>query len=179
MHACNIYDLAEYELLICMQTCTNTHTHTHTVYNQTTFCTKLSNFIHINSFYQLNCTRLKFIHISFFLLFNNKPSINKDLNKTNVEQKPTVFEKLCWLLMQVSNWTLISCQPHRTVELCRKQTQMSKLLYKPILKSVHNIVQELCESRWTSWAVHPNEPSGFCGRKDLLNRASALVTTCP
>ena len=33
------------------------------------------------------------------------------------------------------------------------------------------IVQELCES--------PNEPSGFRGRKDLLNRASALVTTCP
>ena len=35
------------------------------------------------------------------------------------------------------------------------------------------------ESRWTSWAVRPNEPSGFCGRKDLLNSASALVTTCP
>ena len=42
------------------------------------------------------------------------------------------------------------------------------------------IVQELCESlRWTSWADRPNEPSGFRGRKDLLNRASALVTTCP
>ena len=39
----------------------------------------------------------------------------------------------------------------------------------------HCIVQELCESR----AVRPNEPSGFRGRKDLLNRASALVTTCP
>ena len=35
------------------------------------------------------------------------------------------------------------------------------------------------ESRWTSWAVRPNEPSGFRGRKELLNRASALVTTCP
>ena len=34
------------------------------------------------------------------------------------------------------------------------------------------------ESRWTSWAVRPNEPSGFRGRKELLNRASALVTTC-
>ena len=34
------------------------------------------------------------------------------------------------------------------------------------------------ESRWTSLAVRPNEPSGFRGRKDLLNRASALVTTC-
>ena len=41
------------------------------------------------------------------------------------------------------------------------------------------IVQELCESRWTSWAVRPNEPSGFRGRKELLNHASALVTTCP
>ena len=28
-----------------------------------------------------------------------------------------------------------------------------------------------------SWAVRPNEPSGFRGRKDLLHRASA-VTTC-
>ena len=34
------------------------------------------------------------------------------------------------------------------------------------------------ESRWTSWAVRPNEPSGFRGRKELFNRASALVTTC-
>ena len=32
------------------------------------------------------------------------------------------------------------------------------------------------ESRWTSWAVRPKEPSGFRGRKELLNRASALVT---
>ena len=30
-----------------------------------------------------------------------------------------------------------------------------------------------------SWAVRPNEPSGFRGRKDLLNCALALVTTCP
>ena len=29
------------------------------------------------------------------------------------------------------------------------------------------------------WAVRPNEPSGFRGRKDLLNRASALVSACP
>ena len=42
------------------------------------------------------------------------------------------------------------------------------------------IVQELCESRGgRPWAVRPNEPSGFRGRKELLNRASALVTTCP
>ena len=35
------------------------------------------------------------------------------------------------------------------------------------------------ESRWPSWAVRPNEPSGFRGRKELLNHALALVTTCP
>ena len=36
------------------------------------------------------------------------------------------------------------------------------------------IVQELCESR----GGRP-EHSGFRGRKELLNRASALVTTSP
>ena len=35
------------------------------------------------------------------------------------------------------------------------------------------------QSRWPSWAVCPNEPSGFRGRKELLNRASALVSACP
>ena len=51
--------------------------------------------------------------------------------------------------------------------------------YIPIATLSPPIVQKLCESRWTSWAVRPNEPSGFRGRKDLLNRASTLVTTCP
>ena len=35
------------------------------------------------------------------------------------------------------------------------------------------------ESRWPSWAVRPNAPSGFRGRKAILNHASALVTACP
>ena len=35
------------------------------------------------------------------------------------------------------------------------------------------------ESRWSSWAVRPNEPSGFRGRKAVLNHASALVSACP
>ena len=35
------------------------------------------------------------------------------------------------------------------------------------------------ESRWPSWAVCPNEPSGFCGCKAILNHASALVSACP
>ena len=35
------------------------------------------------------------------------------------------------------------------------------------------------ESRWPSWAVRPNEPSGFRGRKAILKHASALVSACP
>ena len=35
------------------------------------------------------------------------------------------------------------------------------------------------ESRWPSWAVRPNKPSGFRGRKELLNRVLALVSACP
>ena len=31
------------------------------------------------------------------------------------------------------------------------------------------------ESRWPSWAVRPNEPHGFRGRKAILNHAHALV----
>ena len=37
------------------------------------------------------------------------------------------------------------------------------------------IVQELCGSR----GGRPNEPSGFRGRKAILNHASALVSACP
>ena len=33
------------------------------------------------------------------------------------------------------------------------------------------------ESRWPFWAVRPNEPHGFRGRKATLNRA--LVSACP
>ena len=35
------------------------------------------------------------------------------------------------------------------------------------------------ESRWPSWAVRTNEPSGFRGRTAILNHASALVSACP
>ena len=35
------------------------------------------------------------------------------------------------------------------------------------------------ESRWLSWVVRPNEPSGFRGCKSILNYASALITACP
>ena len=35
------------------------------------------------------------------------------------------------------------------------------------------------ELRWPSCALRPNELSGFRGRKELLNHASALVSACP
>ena len=35
------------------------------------------------------------------------------------------------------------------------------------------------ESRWPSWAVHPNKPYGFHGRKTILNHAHDLVSACP
>ena len=35
------------------------------------------------------------------------------------------------------------------------------------------------ESRWPSWAFRPNEPSGFLGRKAVLNHAHPLVSACP
>ena len=44
---------------------------------------------------------------------------------------------------------------------------------------VHHSPGVLWESRWTSWAVRPNEPSRFRGRKDILNHALVLVTACP
>ena len=53
-------------------------------------------------------------------------------------------------------------------------------IFRKEQRSTNKLFQELCQSRGgPSWAVRPNEPSVFRGRKDLLNPASALVTTCP
>ena len=72
-----------------------------------------------------------------------------------------------------------------TQESARKwRCDLSRLLVRKITRAFTRANQlhssgTVWESRWTSWAVRPNEPSGLRGRKDLLNRASALVTTCP
>ena len=66
--------------------------------------------------------------------------------------------------------------------LWQKQKRLSGCTrYKKLVKRLRSSHSSgaVWESRWTSWAVRPNEPSGFRGRKDLLNRDSALVTTCP
>ena len=70
-------------------------------------------------------------------------------------------------------------QPNRAVSTPLRR--MFKTRYKRLQSVIqnHHSSGAVWESRWTSWAVRPNEPSGFRGRKDLLNRASALVTTCP
>ena len=55
-----------------------------------------------------------------------------------------------------------------------------RYIYKPVLgvRTVHSS-EAVWESRWPSWAVRPNEPSVFRGRKAILNDASALVSACP
>ena len=62
-----------------------------------------------------------------------------------------------------------------TCERSESARERKIALYKKVINNGCNIVQELCESR----GGRPNEPSGFRGRKAILNHASALVTTCP
>jgi len=72
------------------------------------------------------------------------------------------------LYQQTYHWT-IPAQGH---------THTKDYKYTCIFTHTHSS-GAVWESRWTSWAVRSNEHSGFRGRKDLSNRASALVTTCP
>ena len=55
--------------------------------------------------------------------------------------------------------------------------QVCMLLYTVYLKLIegHHSSGAVWESKWPSWAVRPNEPSGFRGRKAILNHASAFV----
>ena len=47
--------------------------------------------------------------------------------------------------------------------LCGRKTTLKRWRWNWV-----PIVQELCESRWPSWAVRHNEPSGFRGRKSYI-----------
>ena len=59
------------------------------------------------------------------------------------------------------------CDWHQAAAVCSRHV------------TLHRASWAMWESRWPSWAVRPNEPSGFRGRKAVLNRASAMVTACP
>ena len=72
----------------------------------------------------------------------------------------------------IINWTLTPCQHHSIVSgsghknnNCHAHTNHSS--------------GAVWESRWPSWAVRPNKPSGFRGHKAILNHALALVSACP
>ena len=47
------------------------------------------------------------------------------------------------------------------------------------IKSREAEFKSCVKSRLPSWAVRPNEPSGFRGRKAILNHAHALVSAYP
>ena len=62
---------------------------------------------------------------------------------------------------------------------CQLTSEDIKQHYLPTYGSIHSSGAVQWESRWPSWAVRrPNEPSGFRGRKAILNHASALVSAC-
>ena len=52
-------------------------------------------------------------------------------------------------------------------------------LLREVSSCIVHSSEAVWESRWPSWAVRPKEPSGFRGRKVILNHASALVSACP
>ena len=60
----------------------------------------------------------------------------------------------------------------------RRYCTFHRIMYPGYMLIVHSS-GAVWESRWPSWAVRPNEPSGFRGRKAVLNHASALVSACP
>ena len=64
--------------------------------------------------------------------------------------------------------------------MCGQRNQLKKL--DSSVRNVYisaQIGKVLKEEYGIDGAVHPNKPSGFRGRKELLNHALALVTTCP
>ena len=54
-----------------------------------------------------------------------------------------------------------------------------RLYFIPRVQELYQSSVAVWESRWPSWAVRPNEPSGFRGRKEILNYAHAQVSPCP
>ena len=64
--------------------------------------------------------------------------------------------------------------------MCLIQFRSVQLKMVSVRLKMPTRVQELCERRGgCSWAVRPNEPSGFRGCKAILNHASASVSACP
>ena len=87
----------------------------------------------------------------------------------------------CWC-SNSSKFVTYNSNKTRRVIYSRQQLKFTPARIKPqSYESRRNIVQELCESRGgrPGLSVLTSLLSGFRGRKDLLHRASALVTTCP
>ena len=107
----------------------------------------------------------------------------------------------CWQSTKMNDWLPVSQMLVLTLGPVKNTVRCLASDHKRYLLAVYKMTDTQCpkcgylrwglcrvwyhssgavwEWMWTSWAVRPNEPSGFRGRKDLLHRASALVTTCP
>ena len=110
---------------------------------------------------------------------------NTPMLDEHVTTAPTI--STCWYSDSHAPWPL-SCSvcgvvvytlPTRHSKLMFYAQSTSAVISGRLASQGHHSSGAVWESRWTSWAVRPNEPSGFRGRKELLNRVSALVTTCP
>ena len=97
--------------------------------------------------------------------------------------RPVVTEAEQWMLAP----TFVVGAGHDTVQTdCWGLTSTPRIHmrdnhFSSVLLYVHSLQTSgtVCYSRWPSWAFRPNEPYGFCGRKAVLNHASALATVCP
>ena len=103
-------------------------------------------------------------------------SLRLSLDGQNIENVPE--HRLLGLI--VNNKFRWQAQIEHICKTNRLQPRYSKRVQKGMsLSLTSHSSGAVWESRWTSWAVRPNEPSGFRGRKDLFNHASALVSVCP
>ena len=84
------------------------------------------------------------------------------------------------LLQDLFSWHPVTTTQHVSWKNCTGFPFQNVLSIKSLVcVSMLYHSSAVWESRWPSWAVRPNKPSGFHGRKDLLNHASASVTACP
>ena len=91
-----------------------------------------------------------------------------------------IIEKCCGRRCNTNSCNLSQYQKEMTFWYCDVTSVQFCYLGLPITNfSRAQSSGAVWKSRRPSWAPRPNEPYGLCGRKAILNHASALVTVCP